>query len=197
MRLPLSLTQRAEFLIEAQKPGQCWIYPTETFYGLGALATDERAVQRIYQIKQRPEDQPLLVLVSGFLMLERFAILSAWERAWLEVRWPGPLTVLLQAKGLAPALNKKVPLLGFRWTAHKEIADLIEVTGVPWVGTSANLHGQPPWTLAQSLAEVDLVLDGGPCPGGQPSTLVDLSGGQVRVLRPGAMPVTDGEKLRG
>ena len=182
------------FLDRAHRPGQVFVYPTETFYALGCLANDPKGVEAIYRLKGRNPQAPLLVLVSGWPMLHRFVPqLGAQRLAFLERYWPGPLTVVLPSVGLAPGLNPLGPEVGFRFSSYRPIQALIEATGVPWVGTSANRSGQPsPTRLDQALesfsGQVELWLDGGDCPGGQPSTLVRLDEvARPEVLRQGAL----------
>jgi len=190
-RLPLS--DPSLFLDRAQRPGQVFVYPTETFYALGCLANDPQGVEAIYRLKGRKAQAPLLVLVSGWPMLHRFVPrLGPLRRAFLERHWPGPLTVVLPSEGLAPGLNREGSEVGFRYSSYAPIRGLIEATGVPWVGTSANRSGEPPPARLNEALEafpgqVELWLDGGDCPGGQASTLIRLNEqAQVTVLRPGA-----------
>ncbi|MDT8447890.1 MAG: L-threonylcarbamoyladenylate synthase [bacterium] len=192
--LPLAPAESQTFLQQASQPGACFLFPTESFYALGCFADDETAVAEVYHLKQRALNQPLLVLVSGFEMLARYTTgLNDATLEFLKAHWPGPLSVILPACGLAANLNALGPWVAFRFVAHSELAALIEQSGRPWVGTSANRSGAPPCTHRQEAQQQlgglpRLWLDSGPCPGGLPSTLVDLrQAPRYRVLRPGAL----------
>jgi len=172
------------------REGGTVVYPTETVYGIGAHAFNERAVGRVFEIKQRPLDKPLFVAVSSFEMLEQVAILGKQDMDILEQLLPGPVSFLVQKSPLLPEIiTSSSPLVGIRFPDHQLALDIIRATG-PITSTSANLTGEPSpvrvedldWRIARA---VDLVVDGGRCKYGQPSTLVDLA--NRRILRRGAM----------
>ena len=171
-------------------------FPTETFYGLGACPFDARAVRRIFDLKGRPfKDAPILVLIRSRADLETLAveITPAAERL-MEACWPGPLTLVFHAAVAVPSvLTAGTGTIGVRLTAHPDVQRLLEAVGGPLTGTSANRSGQPPATRAEDVDRalgdgVDAVLNGGPTPGGLPSTVVDTTVTPPRVIREGRVP---------
>jgi L-threonylcarbamoyladenylate synthase len=175
------------------RTGELVAFPTDTVYGLGALVFDEQAVQSIYVAKGRSEDKAIPVLVGDPLDLEQVASsLSPAARQLADRFWPGPLTIIVQKRPDLPAAVSATGTVGVRLPDHPVARALLKASG-PLAVTSANLSGQPsPRTAGEVLQQLDgclsLILDGGPTPGGTPSTVVDCTGGQPRILRAG--PVT-------
>lgn len=156
-------------------------FPTDTVYGLGAAADDEVARRRIYRIKGRPVGLPLILMVAAESQLEAWVHVDSRAEALVRRWWPGPLTLILHAKGGGT--------LGVRIPQHKVALDLLRAAG-PLMTTSANLHGKDPAMTAEqagALAGIAAVLDGGPAPGGTASTVLDLTGPEPHVLREGAI----------
>lgn len=185
---------RAARLLRA---GELVAIPTETVYGLAANALDTAAVSRIFEVKGRPQDNPLIVHIAETEMwrpLVRKLSDDALKAA--EVFWPGPLTIVLPRSELLPDVTTAgLDTVAVRMPAHPGARDLIRRTGRPLAVPSANLSGRPsPTTAAHCLDDLDgsipLILDGGPCAVGIESTVVSFVGPPV-VLRPGA--VTAGE----
>lgn len=166
------------------KTGGVIAYPTETVYGIGALATDVGALQRVYQIKNRPLNQPLSIAVSSMEMLKSVAKVECED--FILKFLPGPVTVILKKNKILPdILTARSKYVGIRWPDNKMALDLINQTG-PIVSTSANLHGEKDPVRAEEVKiPVDYVLDGGPCKYGAPSTIVDLH--EYTVVRKGIM----------
>jgi len=171
-------------------------FPTETFYGLGAAALDRRAVRRVFEVKGRPASMPLLVLVDSEAMVGRVALeIPARARALMTRHWPGALTLVLRASaGLPAELTAGTGTIGVRLPAHATARALVRALGAPVTAPSANPTGaEPPTTAGAVLAHfgdaLDLVLDGGPTPGGAPSTVVDVTVDPPRVIRQGAVVV--------
>jgi L-threonylcarbamoyladenylate synthase len=168
-------------------------FPTETFYGLGAAASDARAVRRIFGAKGRDEAKPLLVLVESIAMAEAVAEVTERARALMAGHWPGALTLVLRARaGVPPELTAGTGTIGVRLSPHPVARGLVRALGAPVTAPSANLEGAPPPTTAAAVLDVfagaiDLVLDGGATAGGPPSTVVDVTTDAVRVLRQGAV----------
>lgn len=168
-------------------------YPTETFYGLGALAARPEALARLATAKLRPEGKALPLLAGDLAQVEAVAVLDEALARRLAARlWPGPVTLLLPARpGLAPELLGADGTVAVRVPGLALARELALAAGGALVATSANLSGAPPPTEATALApelvaRIDLVLDGGPTPGGRPSTIVAVAGGAPRLVRPGA-----------
>ncbi len=169
-------------------------FPTETFYGLGASALDPQAIERVFRAKGRPSDKPLLVLVDSLTMAETLVVAVSPRARGLAARyWPGALTLVLAARPeLPPALTARTGTIGVRLPGHPLARALVRAAASPITAPSANPHSAtPPRTAADVVAglgeRVDLVLDGGPTPGGPPSTILDLTGPRPRILRPGAV----------
>ncbi|MFH2132708.1 MAG: L-threonylcarbamoyladenylate synthase [bacterium] len=170
------------------------VFPTETFYALGCLARSSEAVEKIYSLKQRAREAPLLVLIDSWEMLERYADdLTPVKKTILKQYWPGALTAVLKRKGdLAAALNHPDETLGFRMTSSSIARQLVGIVDTPLVGTSANISaGESVACFEQTHRifgdRVDLYIDGGDTPGGLPSTVVDMTDEKhVRVLRDGS-----------
>lgn len=166
------------------------LLPTETFYGLAVDPADEAAVSLVCAMKARPEGVPLPVLCADWTQVERLVVVPDRFRVRLSRTWPGPLTVVVHAR--RPLAAGRGPTLAVRIPGHALLRALLYVVG-PLTGTSANRHGSPPHTEVDPALEdldpaPDLVLDGGRTPGGVASTLVDVTGGEPRVLRAGPAP---------
>ena len=166
------------------RQGGAIAYPTETVYGIGALAGDMAAIREVYRIKKRPWSLPLSIAVSSMEMLRDVACLEHEE--FIRRFLPGPVTVILEKKDVLPdSLTAGSPYVGVRYPDHPMALDLIGRTG-PIVSTSANLHGQPDPVMAEEvIVDVAYVLDGGRCRYAGPSTIVDLH--EYRIVRKGVM----------
>jgi L-threonylcarbamoyladenylate synthase len=169
-------------------------FPTETFYALGARASDPAAVRRVFHVKGRDEAKPLLVLVDSIAMAESLASeITARARELMARHWPGALTLVLRARpDLPPELTAGTGTVGVRWSPHPVARRLVGALGGPLTAPSANLEGAPPPTTAADVLRVfggaiDLVLDGGPTAGGAASTVVDVTTEAPRVLRQGVV----------
>ena len=168
--------------------------PTETVYGLAADATDPAAIARIFTTKGRPVEHPLIVHLADAADLERWAPeASDSARALAATCWPGPLTLIVPRSDLLPAaVAGGRDTVGLRVPAHPMARELIRLAGVPLAAPSANRFGAVSPTTADHVRqdlgdEVDVVLDGGPCPVGVESTIVDTTVDPVQVLRSGAI----------
>ena len=168
-------------------------FPTETVYGLGANAKDEKAVGRIFAAKGRPPDNPLIVHVASRQQVFELAKVSAAALKLMEAFWPGPLTLILPAKAGVPApVTAGLSTVAVRMPRHRVALALIEAAGVPVAAPSANLSGRPSPTTAEHVladlgGKIDLVLDGGPTGLGVESTVLDLTARVPTVLRPGGV----------
>lgn len=188
---PQTLAQAAALL----HAGQLCAFPTETVYGLGADATREEAVQRIYQLKGRPSNNPLIVHVPDVSSARQ--LVSSWspQAERLAQRfWPGPLSLVLPRGPKIPAIvSAGLPTVALRVPSHPVALALLQTVQRPLAAPSANRSESVSPTTAQhvqrSLPDVPLILDGGPCQLGIESTVVDLTTQPVRLLRPGALPL--------
>ncbi len=168
--------------------------PTETFYALAVNPFDPAALERLFILKDRPATKPVLVLIAGPEMLFQVAREVPVAAAPLMAAfWPGPLTLILPARlDLPPLLTGGTGTIGLRQPRQSLVCRLMAALGLPLTGTSANRSGQEPLATAAAVAqelggEVDLILDAGPCPGGLPSTIVDVTVSPPRLVRPGAI----------
>jgi L-threonylcarbamoyladenylate synthase len=177
----------------ALRSGRLVAFPTETFYGLGAAPGSDAALARIFRVKGRPDDKPLLLLVSSVAMAETVAEVTPDARALMARYWPGALTLVLPARpGLSPLVTAGTGTIGVRHSAHRVPSALVACLATPVTAPSANRSGGPPPTTAAEVieafgGEVDVVLDGGATAGGQPSTVLDLTVSPPLVRRQGAV----------
>ena len=180
---------------ERLRAGAVIAFPTDTLYAVAARAADPVAVARLHQVKERPSGQPMVWLVLDQDQVERFAVVSAAAAELMARYWPGPLTLVLPAR-----IGSGAPTIAVRAPDHDVALALLKKLGEPIASSSANPSGQPPPVDADQVIaglgdRLDVVLDGGSCPIGQPSTILDLSTATPRILRQGAIP--DFELIRG
>lgn len=178
--------------------------PTETVYGLAANGLDEDAVQKIYDVKNRPETKPISLLVTGMTDVENFCRnIPASAYVLAEKFWPGPLTMVLMKQGNVPDIvTAGGATVGVRCPDHQKTLAIIRFAGVPLAAPSANLSGAPsPKSVSDVLAvfdgKIECAVDGGPCTVGIESTIVDLTNHQPRILRQGGLPRETIEKALG
>jgi L-threonylcarbamoyladenylate synthase len=190
-RLAPGALDEAAALLQA---GGLVAFPTESFYGLGADALNPRAVARVFGVKRRPRDKPLLVLVASPTMAEALiAELPAGARELMARHWPGALTLVLKAATRVPgALTAGTGTVGVRMPGHPVALGLVQAAGFPITAPSANPSAEAAPTTALAVrryfeGEVDLILDGGPTAGGPGSTIADCTVWPPRVLRQGAV----------
>jgi L-threonylcarbamoyladenylate synthase len=172
--------------------------PTDTFYALAANPFHEAALSRLFALKQRAPEKPVLLLIDGKGMLSQVAREIPEAATRLMARfWPGPLTIILPSLSNLPKLiTAGTGTIGVRQPRHALTCRLITEVGYPITGTSANRSGRPPLVRAAEVArqlgdEVDLILEAGDCPGGLPSTIIDVNSSPPRLVRSGAIPAGD------
>lgn len=179
-------------------------FPTETVYGLGANALDAAGVGRVFAAKGRPATNPLIVHVAD--RDQAVALTPEWPPAADRLAaafWPGPLTLVVTKTAAVPSVvSAGGPTVAVRVPAHPVASALLRAAGIPVAAPSANRSGELSPTTAdhvrRSLGDrVDLLIDGGPCPGGLESTVVDVSGPGVRLLRAGLISVAQLEAVVG
>ena len=172
--------------------GAVGVFPTETFYGLGGNALDRDAVKRVFVCKKRPVEKSLLILVKRDWLLD-FAIVTEKVACLLDEFWPGALTVILQAnRNLPEFLRGPGNTIAVRHSPSKFVDELLGILKKPLIGTSANLSGQPSCQTADEAyrqlgPSVDFWLDGGTTKGGMPSTMLDATEPNFRIIREGAI----------
>ena len=175
-------------------------FPTETVYGLGANALDERAVERIFAAKGRPATSPLIVHCASIEIARGLAKVWSAEAERLATHfWPGPLTLVVPKQDVIPSrVTAGLPTVGLRVPRHPVALALLEAAGVPIAAPSANpFMGLSPTQLAHVLPSLaDLILEGGPSDVGIESTVVSLVGAPT-LLRPGMIPLAELEQVLG
>jgi L-threonylcarbamoyladenylate synthase len=172
-------------------------FPTDTVYGLGADVFNVRAVERVYEIKNRPKNQQLPLLIADVEQLTMLAE-SITEITWFLARrfWPGGLTLVLSKKDSLPSYLASGSTVAVRVPNHPVCLALIKGLGNPITGTSANTSGRSAALTADEVGQqlegkIDFVIDGGKCPGGEESTIVDITSEPPTILRPGIIPPRD------
>ncbi|HSJ89420.1 MAG TPA: L-threonylcarbamoyladenylate synthase [Anaerolineales bacterium] len=174
-------------------------FPTDTVYGVGALAFDGQAIESIYVAKNRPMEKAIPVLIGDPEELPKVAAeISILAVRLIERFWPGPLTVLVPKRPTLPEAISATSTVGVRVPDHNVARALLRLAG-PLAVTSANISSQPsPITAGQVMVQLGgrlaLIIDGGETPGGIPSTLVDCTGDEIQILREG--PISKEELLR-
>jgi L-threonylcarbamoyladenylate synthase len=172
-------------------------YPTETVYGLGARYDDEQALERLYRLKRRPEDKTMPLIIGDVASLNLLAeFVTDPARILISTYWPGPLTLIFRArKGLSGFITRDSGI-ALRMPGESFALDLVRTVGMPITSTSANISGMPPAHNALSAAEyfghdIDMIVDGGESPAEKPSTIVDVTQEEVRILRKGPISLSD------
>jgi L-threonylcarbamoyladenylate synthase len=189
---------------EILRQGGLVAFPTETVYGLGASALDAEATHRIFIAKGRPANNPVIVHIAS--VEDVHAVVADWPEtaACLAMRfWPGPLTLVLPRSSRIPdVVTAGGPTVAVRMPAHPVARALIRAAGIPIAAPSANRATQLSPTRADHVVaglagRIDAILDGGPCPGGLESTVVDLTTTPPRLLRPGLITLGELEAVLG
>jgi L-threonylcarbamoyladenylate synthase len=189
---------------ELIRNGQLVAFPTETVYGLGANAMDSHACEEIFQVKGRPQDNPLIVHVANLEMMD--FLVESWSEAaaqCAEKFWPGPLTLVLEKTAFVPdVVSGGLGTVAVRMPNHPVALQLIEKAGVPIAAPSANLSGKPSPTHGIHVwkdlcGRIPLILDAGVCSVGVESTVLDLTGEIPTILRPGGITKEQLEEILG
>jgi L-threonylcarbamoyladenylate synthase len=186
--------------VEILQKGGVIAFPTDTVYGLGADSLNPAAVERVYEIKNRSRYQQLPLLVAD---LEQLTVLAEpipeFARFLASRFWPGGLTLVLPRRDSVPPYLGSGSTIAVRIPNHPVCLALIQGLGNPLVGTSANVSGQPAASTAKEVgqqlkAKIDLIINGGKCPGGKESTIVDVTREPPAILRHGIMPAREIDK---
>ena len=184
-----------ELILEAadviQRGGMA-VFPTRCLYGLGADAFNLQAVNRVFDLKQRSAQHPILVLIDDHMVLERLAKrIPVIARELMEQFWPGRITIVFEAKDTVPDnLTAGSGKIGVRMPGHAVALDLAKAVQGPITGTSANISGEAGCAQiehldAQFARQVDLILDAGALQGGLGSTIVDVTDERLQIIREG------------
>ncbi len=202
--MPSNLGVDIQHAAQILQSGGLVAFPTETVYGLGAAALQELAVARLFEVKQRPRFDPIIVHILDESWLPNLvADIPQTAHQLAERFWPGPLTLVLPKTEIVPDLvTSGLGTVGVRIPNHPLALQLLETVGQPLAAPSANPFGQLSPTCAEHVAEqigekIDYVLDGGPCRVGIESTVVQLGPDGPRLLRPGGLPAEEIEAVIG
>lgn len=193
-------TERLQKAVQPVREEKLVIYPTETVYGLGADATTENAVTKVFEAKSRPQDKPISIAVDSLSMCYRVGKLTHSEEFLIRKFLPGPLTVLVEPRPLiSDAVSAGTGKVGIRIPDQPLARQFIKLLGGPITSTSANISGgRPPKTVEEAVNQlgdyVDFVIDVGRCEVGESSTVVEVSGGNVEIIREGPISKTEIEK---
>ena len=188
------LQREIEKGVQILQKGGVIAFPTDTVYGLGSDALNPRAVERVYEMKNRPRGQGLPLLVADVEQLATLAGPIPEVASFLARRfWPGGLTLVLSKKDSLTAHLASGPTIAVRVPNHPVCLALIKGLGKPLTGTSANVSGQPAALTADEVehqlrGRIDLIVNGGKCPGGKESTIVDVTCEPPTILRQGIIP---------
>jgi len=176
------------------------VFPTDTIYGIAADAFSTIGISKIYQVKQRPKDKALPVLIGDLKQLDSLILpISQKANRIATAFWPGPLTLIMPKGPKVPLELTPYPTIGIRMPDLTFTLQLLVETG-PLATTSANLSGgSNPITVQDVIdqlgGQIDLILDGGPTPGSTASTVVDVTGPEIKILRQGPIKKEDLESL--
>jgi len=189
-----SLSEQITGAVNILKKGGIVAYPTDTVYGLGASVADIKAIERIFEVKDRPKGMAMPLLAANKEQIKKL-VTNIPPSAWLLMYnfLPGALTIIFNKSDIVPdIITGGTKTIAVRIPDHPVPISLIKGLGQPIVGTSANLSGQPSALTAEEVkmqigGKVDLVIDGGTCPGGIESTVVDITGRKPVVRRLGAI----------
>ncbi len=187
-------------IVTVLKEGGLIVYPTETVYGLGVDATSESALEKLWEFKGERGDKPVLVAVSGEEMTEKYVKLNGLGKKIVHKYWPGAVAVVATSRNIVTKKAQGMSdNLGLRMPDNINIIEIISRFGKPITSTSANISGAP---TARSLTEfletvpadrqklIDIFIDGGELPLRQPSTIVDATGEEIKILRVGEVVVS-------
>jgi L-threonylcarbamoyladenylate synthase len=178
---------------EAIRRGEVVAYPTDTLYALAVDPRSDEAVERLFALKGRDRSVAIALIAASATQARDAGTFGEAESRLAAAFWPGPLTIVVPAAaGMSRLLSAGAETLGVRVPAHEVARRLAAVFGTCITATSANMSGHPPYTTAGDVAtafdrRLDVLLDGGPSPGGPPSTIVQMVGGRPTPVRMGAV----------
>jgi L-threonylcarbamoyladenylate synthase len=180
--------------VETLKKGGIIAYPTETFYGLGVKFDIEDSLKRLFEIKKRPEEKAIPLIIGNKELLHTLTS-SINNKAMVLINrfWPGPLTLIFSARdNLSDYITAGTCTIAVRIPGESFALQLAKAAGFPITATSANPSGMPPALNVETVTKyfgdkIDLIIDGGHSPGGSPSTIVDVTGDDIKIVREGAI----------
>lgn len=182
--------------IETIKQGGLVIFPTETVYGIGANAFNEVAVRRIYEVKMRPEEKPLSIMVSNIDEISKYAIISnEIEEKIIKKYMPGPITIVLKKKpGVFDYISSGKDTIGIRIPDNEIILEILKQSKLPIVAPSANISGKPSGIVLEDIlkdfnGKVDICINGGKAKLSEPSTIVQVIDNKPVILRQGRIKI--------
>jgi L-threonylcarbamoyladenylate synthase len=202
-RLQANDPECVPYAAQLLRAGQLVCFPTDTVYGIGAAASNDEAVRRLYAVKGRPPSKPLPLLVSSAMEASEIAEITPVAHKLITRFWPGALTIVLKKlPDFRSAALSKQDTVALRVPDHDLVTDIIRAVGGPITGTSANRSGsRAPVSAAEAAFQlgemVALVIDGGRSPGGVESTVVDVSEGAPKIVRDGAVSREEIESVLG
>ena len=189
-RLKIDLIKPAQII----KQGGIVVFPTETVYGIGTNGLDEKAIEKLYKIKQRPINKPIILLVSDIKMIENLAKdITSIEYKIMKEFFPGPLTIILKKEKIVPNnLTANTDTIGIRIPDNEIARKLIEYSNVPIATTSANISDKPSGIEIKNIRKdfgdkVDMYIDGGKSKLGIGSTIIKVKDGEPHILRHGSI----------
>lgn len=194
--IPANSPHALSHALDVLKSGGLVAFPTDTVYGVGALAFDGKSVESIYAAKDRPIEKAIPILIADAEDMEKVGRDIPQIAYRLAVRfWPGPLTCVIPKQPTLPEAVSATPTVGVRVPDHEVARALLRAAG-PMAVTSANISGEESPSTAEEVftqlnGRIELIIDGGRTPGGIPSTVVDCSGTEVRILREGPISLQE------
>ena len=188
--------------IEEIKNGGIVIFPTETVYGIGTNAFCEESVRKIYEIKNRPDEKPLSILLNNKEQIGKYAIISNdIERKIIENFMPGPITIILERKkGILDYVAPEKNTIGIRIPDNNIILEILGKLDLPMVAPSANISGEPSAIELKDILEVfkdkvDICIDGGKCEISESSTIVQVVDNKIQIIRQGKITLEEIESV--
>lgn len=189
-----NLDSLAEKVVSYLKEDKVGAIPTETFYGLCANPFSEKALEKLFYLKKRSFNKPILLLIGNYKQLSLVVDeVPTLAEKLISKFWPGPLTIVFKAKNtLSPLLTAGTGTIGVRFSSSSVVKKICEIFGLPITGTSANISEEKPSRSAEevlkSLPEIDFVLDGGKLSAKAPSTVISVVENKLSLIREGAIP---------
>ena len=184
--------------VEVLKKGGIVIFPTETVYGIGTNALCESSVKRIYEVKERPDEKPLSIMVSNKGEISKYAIIeNEIEKKIIDSFMPGPITIILKKKeGVFDYISSGKDTIGIRIPNNNIMLKLLQKAEIPIVAPSANISGRPSGIIFENIlkdfnGKVDVAINGGKCEISEPSTIVQVIDNEPIILREGKISLDE------